>query len=108
MIRSRSSCFICASQSNGVGSHRQTDSERGSLSCPAGGADIAMHRLGKMFNDRQPQASAAQLTRTCFVHSIEALEDARQIGFRDTDARIGYFQAYLFALAPPTHPDTAA
>jgi hypothetical protein len=41
-----------------------------------------------VLHDGEPEACAAQCPRAGLVHPVEALEDAAQIGWRDSDAGV--------------------
>src|SRR5262245_60331688 len=50
--------------------------------------DFSTLRPHKMFDDGQAKPRASQFARPGFVHTIESLEDSRQIVRGNTDARI--------------------
>src|SRR5437773_9082270 len=73
----------------------QANEKRGPLPQPAGGLDAAAHRLHQMLDNGQAEAGSAQFAGARLIHAVEALEDARQVTFRDADAVIRDFQAHL-------------
>ena len=54
-----------------------------------------------MFDNGQPQTCSPQLAGTGFIHPVKTLGQARDIGFRDATAGIGYgnLQPVLAAVA---------
>src|SRR5262245_28009548 len=51
--------------------------------------DTAAVNLDEMLGDGESKACAAGFARTCRIHAIEALEDARLIDFRYANAGVG-------------------
>src|ERR1700716_77881 len=66
----------------------QKDREAAAGSDLALGDDDAVHRLDQLARDGEPEAEAAGLARSRAVSPVEAVEDVRQLVFRDADPRV--------------------
>ena len=73
---------------------RQHDGEHRAALGPVLGADLSALQLDEMLCDREPESGAARIARARFVDAVEALEDARQILFRNARALVRHRHGY--------------
>src|SRR2546421_8680023 len=65
-------------------------------------------RFHQVFRDREPQASATNLTRARHVHSVETFEDSRLVRLRNAYTGVGDRENHFSVITFPTDHDLTA
>ena len=70
--------------------------------------DTAALGFDKVFGNGQTKSGATHLARSRDINSVEAFENTRLVGPRDTDAGVGDGEDYLVAVGGSADADLAA